>query len=216
MGWAPVQNSKKESNPWELKPRALDPFAAFLSYLVPGMGQMFQGRVGKGLLFLACIYTLFFWGMAIGQWKNVYLPRADDANRFRKPELALGPWSVPFFRPLSYRIQFMGQFWVGVAAWPAIIQYLNYDDETSKNYNPQNPPPPHPLLGTYMRTPTEAELNQLQTEGDKIWELGWVYTLIAGILNLLVIYDAFAGPAFPTPTRKANPKSDEAASPNAA
>ena len=27
-------------------------------------------------------------------------------------------------------------------------------------------------------------------------ELAWVFTVIAGVLNILVIYDAVAGPAF--------------------
>ena len=31
-------------------------------------------------------------------------------------------------------------------------------------------------------------------EGDKRFDLGWVYTVIAGVLNILVIYDALAGP----------------------
>ena len=39
-------------------------------------------------------------------------------------------------------------------------------------------------------------MNQLQRDGDKTWDLGWVYTVIAGVLNVLVIYDALAGPAF--------------------
>jgi len=39
-------------------------------------------------------------------------------------------------------------------------------------------------------------LNELQTNGDKTWDLGWVFTVVAGVLNILVIYDAFAGPAF--------------------
>jgi hypothetical protein len=30
-------------------------------------------------------------------------------------------------------------------------------------------------------------------------DLGWVYTVIAGVLNIMVIYDAFAGPAFLAP-----------------
>ena len=49
------------------------PWAAFLSYLVPGLGQIYQGRVAKGILFLVCVYGLFFYGMALGSWKNVYL-----------------------------------------------------------------------------------------------------------------------------------------------
>ena len=37
---------------------------------------------------------------------------------------------------------------------------------------------------------------RLQRDGDKTWDLAWVYTVIASVLNVMVIYDAFAGPAF--------------------
>ena len=65
---------------------SLSPTAGILSYLVPGLGQIAQGRVGKGLLFLICIYTLFFYGLYLGSGSvtldgqtyrvssNVYLP----------------------------------------------------------------------------------------------------------------------------------------------
>ncbi len=36
----------------------------------------------------------------------------------------------------------------------------------------------------------------MHTSGDKLLELGWVFTVIAGVLNVMVIYDALAGPAF--------------------
>ena len=41
-----------------------------------------------------------------------------------------------------------------------------------------------------------TRINELQRDTDKTWDLGWVYTIIAGVLNVLVIYDALAGPAF--------------------
>ena len=37
-----------------------------------------------------------------------------------------------------------------------------------------------------MQTPPERELNDLQRDGNKRWDLGWVYTVIAGVLNVLV------------------------------
>ena len=61
-----------------LPPVKLDPLAALLSYLIPGLGQIYQGRVGKGLLFFGGLYLLFFYGMWMGQWKNVWLPDASD------------------------------------------------------------------------------------------------------------------------------------------
>ena len=60
------------------------------------------------------------------------------------------------------------------------------------------------VLRSFQRAPSEEELNDLQRNGNKRWDLGWVYTVIAGVLNLLVIYDAFAGPMFrdPPPGKK--------------
>ena len=120
--------------PSEYSNTHLDPVAGFLSYLIPGLGQIKRGKVGKGILFFVCIHCLFFWGLSLGHWKNVYLPRADDPNRYRKMEIALG---ISFPRTLWNRIPFVGQFWVGIAAWPALIQWYSYPDETSIDYQPQ-------------------------------------------------------------------------------
>ena len=168
-----------------LPPVKLDPLAALFSYLIPGMGQVYQGRVGKGLLFFFGLYLLFFYGMWMGQWKNVWLP---DATRL--PAAGLGGWDLGgTAKALSYRPQFMGQFFIGAAAWPAVVQYAQYDEFKNEG----------PVFGTYQRVPTEDELNDLQRDGSKRWDLGWVYTVIAGVLNLLVIYDALAGPMFREP-----------------
>jgi hypothetical protein len=47
-----------------------------------------------------------------------------------------------------------------------------------------------------MREPSPVAINVVNNAGDKRLELAWVYTVIAGVLNILVIYDAIAGPAF--------------------
>ena len=36
--------------------------AAFLAWLVPGLGHIYQGRTGKGVLFFVCIVGTFFYG----------------------------------------------------------------------------------------------------------------------------------------------------------
>lgn len=176
-----------------------------LSYLVPGLGQIYQGRYAKGILFFVCVYGLFFYGMARGNWSNVYLPDTRDVNP---------PGNVPMaLVDLYNRPQFIGQFWMGAVVWPAIWQYWMYDGDAQTG----------PLFGDWMRTPyewrkggdkprdvtdpktrtppegwekTHKTLNEMQTDGDKTWDLAWVYTVIAGVLNVMVIYDAYAGPAF--------------------
>jgi hypothetical protein len=214
----------------------LSPFHGLLSYLVPGLGQIVQGRVAKGLLFMVCIYTLFFYGMYIGSGSvtigsrtyrltgNVYLPdTADDTNPPNKDS----SWP-PLATNLYNRPQFAGQFWVGVVAWPAIWQYMNYnkavnhelnkeiddlyleadqqlnqkDDEKAeeklqKAHNLEmDPRRRHRIFGEFEREPSASAINAVHNAGDKRLELGWVYTVIAGVLNIMVIYDAVAGPAF--------------------
>jgi TM2 domain-containing membrane protein YozV len=157
-------------------PVKLDFVAAFLSYLIPGLGQLTQGRVRKGLLYLISLYALFFYGMYLGSFKNVYLPdyhpNEPTVNRLASD--------------LYTRFQFVGQFPIGMAAWPAVYQYVVYDPHDDAS----------PPLHGCMRAPSMDEINRLQRDGDKTWDLGWVYTVIAGVLNVLVIYDALAGPAF--------------------
>jgi len=175
-----------------LPPRKLDFLAAALSYLIPGLGQIYQGRVAKGVMFLVCLYVLFFYGMYLGSGyqdnpddakqprfvfgKNVYLPDSDTRQNVLVSVKPLGD--------LENRPHFVGQFFIGMAAWPAILQYSQYKEND-----------PDPPLGGWMRSPKESDLNKYQREGDKRWDLGWVYTVIAGALNVLVIYDALAGPA---------------------
>ncbi|MFO0876780.1 MAG: DUF6677 family protein [Gemmataceae bacterium] len=197
--------------------------AGVLSYLVPGLGQIMQGRIGKGLLFLVCIYTLFFYGLYLGRGEitldgktysvsgNVYLPdTTEEGARDRQ--------FPPLLQNLYNRPQFAGQFWVGIAAWPALVQYFYEDDAarlrreltTGKMIDQdevdrkreelaqkeREPSRGHPVLGNFMREPDPIAINAVHNAGDKRLELAWVYTVIAGVLNILVIYDAVAGPAF--------------------
>jgi TM2 domain-containing membrane protein YozV len=161
-----------------------DPFAALLSYLIPGLGQIYQGRVGKGLLFLVGLYALFVYGMYLGRWSNVFL--ADTAAR--NPAWNLPSWATNLYN----RPHFAGQFWIGAAAWPAIWHYTH--DAPNQARGPVNNR--QEFFAKFEAAPSEDELNEMQRDDDKHWDLGWVYTVIAGVLNVLVIYDALAGPAF--------------------
>ena len=58
----------------------MDAIAGALSYLIPGLGQIYQGRVVKGVVFFVSLYALFFYGMSLGKWKNVYLPSGPNAG----------------------------------------------------------------------------------------------------------------------------------------
>lgn len=194
----------------------ISPVAGVLSYLIPGLGQIAQGRVSKGVFFMIVLLGMFHAGQAMGGWKNVYVPHVDPDP------------GAPILRriPIYYRWHFAGQFFIGVAAWPAIWQYYGMavpPQETS------------PFLHNYQREPMtrekeirlgrqridpagrevlsgEGQLNREIARSDKSWDLGWVYTVVAGVLNILVIYDAAAGPAFGVRREKAAPQPEAATS----
>jgi len=109
--------------------RKLDPLAAFLSYLLPGLGQIVQGRIGKGVLYFVCLFGLFFYGLSMGSWKNVWL-----GDYSQQADVQVAGRKLPgFTKDLSYRREFAGQFWIGTAAWPAVYQYAVFD-RTAPHY----------------------------------------------------------------------------------
>ena len=163
----------------DLKNRYL---AAFLAWMVPGLGHFYQGRIGKGVLYATCILSLFFVGLAMGEWRIIYWR-----------------WVNPLANTETFCFNYLGQFWAGLPALPALIQ------GTLKHYDK-----PFILWG-FMAEPGQAEINRLYELG-KFVEIGTLYTTVAGLLNFLAIYDAFDGPghvAEDEPTRIAtNPKSE--------
>lgn len=171
--------------------RTPDVFAALLSYLVPGLGQIYQGRFGKGLLFFAALWGMFFFGMYLGSWKNVYIFETKKDPAGRSVGGMLWSWVD--------RVRFVGQAPIGIAAWPAILQYNGKWFVTAEQSQ---------FWHEFQSEPDERLLNELQAHGTKYWDLGWVYTVIAGVLNILVIYDALAGPAF-IATGAAKPRTEE-------
>ena len=233
------------------KPTSADPFkpetidlrdpwlAAFLGWLVPGLGHMYQRRWGKGGLFMVCILGTFFYGLSIGGGRVVYAS-------FREPD----------FR--EWRLHYLAQVGVGLPALPAAIQAIRTNAS----------PPKAPLFDGFMAPPMRygqqvprdwvAHQHRLEVEsGVKphlyeyapeylggteafqreqpylpyvagaggstdqfgIWnlkhggyyDLGTVFTMIAGLLNLLAIWDAWGGPMVfePKPASKKEPSPDE-------
>ncbi len=148
--------------------------AAILGWLIPGMGHIYQGRTAKGLLFMICILSAFFYGLIISDGRAVYASWTDSDKR------------LPYFCQLG----------VGLPALPAILQtYLVRQGKA-------------PLWGGVMAPPaTPAELNEWYKTLNKYFDLGTTYTMIAGLLNILAIYDAWGGPV---ELESEEPKPDDA------
>ena len=83
------------------------------------------------------------------------------------------------------RYPYLCQVGVGLPALPALLQ-------TYRVRHGQQP-----LMGGIMAPPTDAaQLNDWYKTLNRYFELGTVYTMIAGLLNILAIYDAWGGPVF--------------------
>ncbi len=162
--------------------------AAFLAWLIPGAGHLYQGRTGKGILFFVCILGTFFYGMYIGSGHVVYASTADI-----------------FSRPFLDRWQYICQVGVGLPALPALVQRARMREHKA----------PLPLLGDVMRPPIDFqpggflstdlsdpnhtvqhpdELSKWNYEYGEYFDIGTMFTVIAGLLNVLVVFDAYGGP----------------------
>jgi hypothetical protein len=182
--------------------------AAFLAWLVPGLGHIYQGRTGKGVLFFACIVGTFYYGLYIGDGRVVYASTESVFSR-------------KFF---NERWQYVCQLGVGLPAMPAIVQRQRALNEDPPLFGSvlgkwsMRPPSQHPpdQMGFRSKDPTDPErivqhddeLAQWNYELGEYFEIGTVFTLIAGLLNILAIFDAYGGPLV-LPTEESKKKPDD-------
>ncbi|MFO0866204.1 MAG: DUF6677 family protein [Gemmataceae bacterium] len=173
------------------EPQPISWFAGFLTLLLPGLGHIFQGRVSKGVFFMASLLGLFHVGQAMAGWQAVFLPPIERPRHApldpRDPSVADRISKLP--SAFYNRLHFVGQMWIGLPAFPAWLHYFDVPVPLANRF---------PMLRDYERTPDEREFNDFERMSDKTPSLGLIYTVIAGALNLLVIFDAVAGP-LPTP-----------------
>src|SRR4030095_7432230 len=99
--------------------------------------------------------------------------------------LALGEGKVVYasWNQVERRWQFPLQLGVGLPAAPAVIQSL----AVRRGGEP-------PLFGGLMAPPrSQEELSQWHNELNIRFELGTLYTMVAGLLNILATWEASAG-----------------------
>lgn len=159
--------------------------AALLTWLVPGLGQWYQGRRSKAVLFCVCILGTFLYGMYLGEGRVVYASWRDEDPKLRFP----------------------CQLCVGLPSLPALIQAVrirggNFDRALLPN-NPYN------MVAPRVKDQNQGgsdELDALHKHLGRYFELATVYTMMAGLLNILAIYDAFGGPAYSQPAENEKKK----------
>jgi hypothetical protein len=161
--------------------------AGVLTWLLPGLGHFYQGRYQKSLLFFLCIVPAFVVGCFLGSGAEIGTAR----NVYYS------------WRQQDKRLFFVAQACIGLAALPAVLQavWVNSGD-----------PPP---LGRFMAPPQIDEgdktgvaptLAEIAQQLHFLFELGTYITVIAGLMNLLAIFDAIDGPLIYVQDKKRTPQ----------
>ena len=192
-----------------------DPFvAALLAWLWPGAGHFYQRRFAKGFLFMICILGTFFYGLGLGRGRVVYASFKTPVRWQYVLQLGAGAVTFPAIaqaiktktNPNTFRNvdDFVKQtpdpFFILAERYPENTNFPAYHRvESGDNYDGPTfkdgfmAPPPGPVYPNDMDV-----LGMWHVEMKHKFEMGTLYCIIAGLLNLLVIYDAFVGPAILT------------------
>ncbi len=207
-----VAISPDDETPIDLKSPAV---AAVLSWLVPGLGQLYQGRRQKGVLFMVSLLTIFVVGLWLGGGRVVYASWKPGEKRWAfLCQAGIGAAAIPALLQ-SWRLE-------GAAKQPVLLSSfmvppLSRGQPVSQAYatelarvdpdiEPEDFRPlppwqqfrPFPPPGMLDRTPAD-QLSVWHKQLGRFFEIGTLYTMLAGMLNALVIYDAFSGPMHPAP-----------------
>jgi TM2 domain-containing membrane protein YozV len=202
-----------------------DPYlAAFLAWLIPGAGHFYQRRWGKGGLFMVCILGTFVAGLWMGEGKVVYASmRTNDQRYAYACQVCVG---LPALPAIVQAIRMSGDrpkapLFGGFMAPPLLpgqkVPAAWAESQIKQGECDQSDFPdlrgdrPREYV-TYMTDGFEASpklrdannprepFNQTSDWNLRMgpfFELGTVYTLIAGLLNILAMYDAWGGPVAP-------------------
>jgi hypothetical protein len=142
--------------------------ALILAWLVPGLGHLMLRQWARGITFFLCIHLLFAGGLLIGGIRAI-----------NPPDQAI--WTYTQF----------------LSGWPMIV--ANKLEQNARGelkvlldrYNRATPQPPvvETLQARQARTIKFIQDHPLFANHPKVQDLGSVYCGIAGMLNLLVMFD---------------------------
>jgi hypothetical protein len=168
----PPAQTAAPTPPVEIKINLRNPgVATLLAWLVPGAGHMYQRRWAKGILFFVCILGTFSFGLALGAGKVVHTGGTRNVVRGR------------LLTQIMHRYHIIPQLCVGVGSFPAVVQH--YWVSQGKE----------PMWGGFMAPPRSTD--ELASWNERLnlrYDMGLLYTTVAGLLNVLAMYDAAAGP----------------------
>ena len=170
------------------------PLAALLAWLIPGAGHFYQRRNAKAAIYFCSIVLTWIIGFSLGGYHVVYASWQNGDKRWH----------------------YFLQAGMGAAALPAIIQ-SNHINQFADPFNGWTREDYEPKWGGFMSPPHRPVFDEA-TDEVSAWyarygagyEMGTWFTMIAGLLNILVVYDAYAGPlGIPISGRRRNNETAE-------
>jgi hypothetical protein len=175
--------------------------AGVLAWLIPGLGHWYQGRRAKAVLFFVCIMGLFGYGLYLGGSNK---PCLDGHGKIGYGRAVYFWWEKD-----DRRLPYLCQIGVGLPALPAIFQWSQMRHNRAVWWDGFMAPP-RPVVvregDPNKDQPTAHDLNKVL---NRYFELAGTFTMIAGLLNVLAIYDACAGPVVIVPPAKKDEEEEE-------
>ncbi len=179
--------------------------AAVLAWLWPGAGHFYQGRFVKGFIFMVCILGVFLYGMGIGRGRPVYASlRPNDVRWQFFLQVGVGG---PALFAVAQSIKVKNDrppFFVLCERYPK--DYVDADGKR-REFEIIEPAQRAGYSGETIRdglmappkAPVEPQANDVlgmwHAEMFYFYDLAVLFTMVAGALNFLAVYDAWAGPA---------------------
>ncbi len=162
--------------------------AGVLAWLVPGLGHWYQGRRAKAGLYFVCIMGLFAYG--------VYLSSSNQACLSGNGTIGYGRAVYFSWRAGDWRLPYLCQIGVGLPALPALVQANRMSNGRAVLWGGFMAPPRLEIGDGDSKDPNFAQptLGELHRQLHRYFELAGFFTMVAGLLNVLAIYDACAGP----------------------
>lgn len=184
--------------------------AVCLGLIMPGAGQLYQGRTFKGVLYAICILGTFTYGMFLSEWTALYAGNPEAKKPFsalrRWGYLAQIPIGLPAFLAVPQQQRYgadsnvpqVGLTEPILAPFRGVVQFADYQnaenhpgitlDEAMKEANRQ-------LYEAWAKAIQEGrELGEIEVQEGNFDNLDFKYLSISGAIDLEPI-STYLGPA---------------------
>ncbi len=174
---ADLSDKKKTDAQLQLR----DPYiAAWLAWLVPGVGHFYQGRKAKALIYALCIWGLFLFGAILASGK---------CGPARCVYVSLRPGMGG-----EMRYYYFAQIWAGAPALPALFQFWHDPTGMEPLWNGFMAPPMKVTRDLRGYSENDNSIDNIRKKLGRRFEIGTLMTTLAGLLNIFAIFDALYGP----------------------